>query len=758
MHRSFWWSTVVILAVLVAPLSGIVGLPAQPAQAEPLAPAAAPLDDEVILLTSTGQIRVEDPVTPAGYKPATWNSGASQGWTLVAAGDFNGDGDAEIVGTQGNIFQVFDPIVQPGRQPVSFGPTSLSGIISLVVTGDFDGDGRDEIAIVHQNPSGGSTPFRLVVYDGGTNATAGEWTISFQTLYNAAWQDMAAGDVNGDGADDLVMVRNIDRQIIVYNGRNWTTLAQQSAYATDWYAVATGNMWAAYTGSEIALTRYGASAQINSLLLMRVAGGVLSDLGGSYRQNPEFTSLATGDVNGDGDDELLMLRNPIVDKASLLMVNPAGAAIRDFQASTGHTAPLFTLVRMGDVDGDGRAEVVIERSDRYRIYFQPEIDNSFVDYPGSNHVLGSVSNRPTLAVANIDGPGMPLGPVLAVSPSTLAFTLEYHEPSPTKTVSITNTGTSDTITWQAEVQGGVSWLNLASTSGTTPGTLGVSVDSSQLTPSATPYTAKIKITATAPSGVQSSPQEVSVSVTISGVTMVVNPTLLSFDIGYGDTVAAKPVTISSQGGSAPFAWSASVLEGLDWLRVSPTEGMSPTTMNVRVDSRAVPPGHYSGTIRVRAQDPQVAAGIQFVTVDLTVRDGGVVVTPDQVTVQRLIGAPPATAQVLIERPGIPTAWVASVLPAALADVARAKFAAGEYQVTETGVVLEGVEAPDLDWLSFTPSSGTTDTTMTLTFRGNTPGTQKAIIFVSSATGTRELAVTQWVAANFHDSFLPLLMK
>ncbi len=765
MHRSFWWSTIVILAILITPLAGLIGVPAKPVRAEPLAPSAVQ-DDEVILLTSAGQIRVDDPFTPSGYKPATWNSEASTGWTMVAAGDFNGDGDAEIVATKSNVIKAFDPIIQPGRQQVVFDRTLGSGqTIQLLVTGDFDGDGKDEIAIVYY--VGGSLPYALQVYDGGTNAIAGEWTVSYQSSYNAAWKDMSAGDVNGDNADDLVMVRNVDRQIIVYNGRNWGTLAQQSKYATDWYAVAAGNMWAAYTGAEIALVRYGANAQVNALLLMRVVGGALSDLGGSYKYEPEFTSLATGDVNGDGDDEVLMLRNPVISKTSLQMVNPAGTAIRGFQESTGYTWPYFTLVRMGDVDGDGRDEVIIERTDRYRIYYQPETDNSYTDYAGTFHTAYyTVNNIPTMAVANIDGSGLQLGPVLSVSPSTLDFTLEYRESSPTKTINITNVGTSDVISWQAQVEGSAPWLRLASTSGTTPGTLGVSVDSSQLAPRPTPYTAKIKITATAPANTQSSPQEVTVNVTITGVTMLVNPQVLSFEIGYGDTVAAKQVKVASQSGSAPFGWHALVQGGSTWLTVSPAQGTSPTTVNVSVNSRVnLPGGPYIGSIMFVADDPNIANPLQYVTVKLTVNDAGLVVTPDTVSIWQEIGAPRVERQVSIERPGIRTDWNAAAVPVEGLAALQEALAAGRFEVTGEGLRIEGMDAlpPVDDWLSFTPNTGTTSTTMTLTAKDYTPGIYHAIIVVIAAdpdvpNRTRQINVTVNLADNIYTSFLPMVAK
>lgn len=512
-----------------APSAGTSAARLGAARTEP----AASADDEVILLTASGQIRVDDPFTAPGYRPVIWNSGTDQGWTMVAAGDFSGDGDAEIVANRGDTIKAFDPFVQPGMPPVAFERSLGAGRnILLLVTGDFEGDGRDEIAFVHADP-GGVFPYKLVVFDGGTNATAGEWATSHQGSQTVAWQDMAAGDVNNDGADDLVTARNADRGIKIYSGRTWATLVEQSEYATDWYAVATGNLSSAFPGTEIALERQGMSGQVNSLFLLRVLGNALVGLGGDYKYNPDFTSLGTGDLNGDGDDEVLMLRNPIVPKTSLLMINPAGVAMRSFEAATGSAAPLFTIVRTGDVDGDGRAEVIIGRVDRYRIYVEPQVDDRYTDYVGTFYTAVTVSNLPTLAVANIDGPGMPLGPVLSVSPRSLSFDLTYLEPSSTQTVYITNAGSSDVLSWEAQVIEGAAWLKLARTTGTTPDSLGVSVDTGAVSPGA--YTGRIRINATSGGGtVQNSPQDVIVNLTLRPPSPTPTPTPTS-------TATASPI-------------------------------------------------------------------------------------------------------------------------------------------------------------------------------------------------------------------------
>ena len=260
MHRSFWWVMIAVVALMMAPLAGLLAAPVSIARSAPAQPDAT-LDDEIIVLTSAGQIRIDDPLTPAGIKPAIWNSASDAGWTMLAAGDFNGDGDAEIVASRSDTIRVFDPVVQPGRQPAVFAANMGAGRnIQLLVTGDFDHDGKDEIAVTFADSGA-----RLRIYDGGATAAAAEWKQWYEESFGGTWKDMAAGDFNNDGYDDLALVRNADRLIKVYRGgtSGLSALAERGGDVTDWLAVAGGNIFSDYAGDEIALDRNGANAAVN---------------------------------------------------------------------------------------------------------------------------------------------------------------------------------------------------------------------------------------------------------------------------------------------------------------------------------------------------------------------------------------------------------------------------------------------------------------------------------------------------------------
>ena len=66
----------------------------------------------------------------------------------------------------------------------------------------------------------------MQVYD--NDATSGWVRRTYDAGYGVMFQDMGVGDFNADGSDDLVLVRNGDRQIRVMNVSPWTPIATES--------------------------------------------------------------------------------------------------------------------------------------------------------------------------------------------------------------------------------------------------------------------------------------------------------------------------------------------------------------------------------------------------------------------------------------------------------------------------------------------------------------------------------------------------
>ena len=96
---------------MIAILSFLL-LPSSPNQIALAEPTANP-DDEIIYIDASNTIRVIDPNVAAGTQEILWSS-PDNIWFDFAAGDFNNDGDQEIVAIGGGKLTVFDPVVRDG--------------------------------------------------------------------------------------------------------------------------------------------------------------------------------------------------------------------------------------------------------------------------------------------------------------------------------------------------------------------------------------------------------------------------------------------------------------------------------------------------------------------------------------------------------------------------------------------------------------------------------------------------------------------
>ena len=367
------------------------------------------------------------------------------GWNLVTTADLNNDGDKEIIAVGGNVIKVFDP--QIVGSPYSFSATygSAGGTFTRVASGNFiTNDSTHEIALLR---SVGNGRGRIVIYDPPNVSPVRD--VEFLT----DWRDFAVGDYDGDGDDDFAL--------IYWNSsnpsglRNWMELRKGSdpnakledsnnagQYSdSEWFDIATGD-FVTTNGSKREWV--GSQNLDKNVLAQRWSNQSIVEIWS--RTDGAFQYLATADFRGEGNDQVVMLRN-VSSGVSLRYVNKDGLKWADLSGlGTG-----WLNVAAGNVDTESTfEEAVILRGNLIRVYrlAQSTADNMNCDAAGECLDI-SGSFRGALALGDL-GTNFEQPTNYAVSITEIGRSVEQGQSIAPAQFSITGeTPSNQPLTWGA---------------------------------------------------------------------------------------------------------------------------------------------------------------------------------------------------------------------------------------------------------------------------------------------------------------------
>jgi uncharacterized protein (TIGR03437 family) len=221
-------------------------------------------------------------------------------------------------------------------------------------------------------------------------------------------------------------------------------------------------------------------------------------------------------------------------------------------------------------------------------------------------------------------------PTITASASSLSFAYQIGTTAPAAQ-SFTIGGTSN-LAFTATAAGG-SWLSVSPGSGTTGGSVSVSVNTSGL--SANTYNGKVTIAAPGATS-----QVVNVSLIVSNSpTISASPSAMNFTYQLNGT--APPAQTVNIAGSSGLAFTATAAGG-SWLSVTPGSGTTPGAVSVSVNPSGLTANTYSGTVTIAAS----GATTQVVNVTLVVSSApAITASPSALNFTYPLGgaAPPSQA-------------------------------------------------------------------------------------------------------------------
>lgn len=325
----------------------------------------------------------------------------------VAIGDVNGDMlDDVVVAVSGDSPQVLVYLQAANGSllsPAAYG-VGISGyshyFVTSVAIADVNNDSRQDVVINHQNGIG-----ILAQNSSGTLDPPIIYASNHASFSNSYL--VAAGDFNADGRYDVASIdwgtQSMDVDVFLQNSGGTidspvSYLAPQNGYAD----LAVGDVTGDGRADIVVMSRSDYDAL--SVLVQQADGTFGSAVGYSFAPATSRNAIAIGDVNSDGRVDVVV---------SLGGNNDSSIAILHQTASGTLDAPILLpsydipgAIQIGDVNNDGRADVVVQHRGWSRIGIYRQQDDGTLeqehlypfDYNGSN-------DPQNFAIGDINGDG-----------------------------------------------------------------------------------------------------------------------------------------------------------------------------------------------------------------------------------------------------------------------------------------------------------------------------------------------------------------